>query len=100
MKEYGNPAAADIESLDDVAGREIHVRRSSSYFEHLEALSASMKQRGVEPPRIVVLDELLESEDILDMLNAGMIGMTVLDDYKARFWSQVFPGFMRPTKVL
>ena len=51
-----------------------------------------MQQRGIDPPRIVAVDELLESEDILDMLNAGMIGMTVLDDYKARFWSQVFPN--------
>lgn len=84
-------AADDIETLDDIAGRDIHVRRSSSYFEHLESLAEEMRQRALEPPNIVIVDELLESEDILDMLNAGMIGMTVLDDYKARFWAQVFP---------
>ncbi|MDJ0918528.1 MAG: transporter substrate-binding domain-containing protein, partial [Woeseiaceae bacterium] len=82
----------DIATLDDIAGREIHVRRSSSYFEHLEQLSASMQERDLEPPTIVELDELLETEDILDMLNVGMIDMTVLDDYKAEFWATVFPG--------
>ncbi len=82
----------DIATLDDIAGREIHVRRSSSYFEHLQALSASMQERDLEPPTIVELDELLETEDIMDMLNAGMIDMTVLDDYKAGFWSEVFPN--------
>lgn len=81
----------DIETLDDIGGREIHVRRSSSYFEHLVRLSESMRERGVEPPDIITVDELLESEDILDMANAGMIEMTVLDDYKAEFWAKVFP---------
>ena len=80
----------DIATLDDIAGREIHVRRSSSYYEHLQDLSESMQDKGLKPPTIVELDELLESEDVLDMLNAGMIDMTVLDDYKAGFWSQVF----------
>ena len=85
-------ATEDIETLDDIAGRDIHVRQSSSYYEHLEALSDAMRERDLEPPDIVLLDELLESEDILDMLNAGMIGLTVLDKYKADFWQQVFPN--------
>lgn len=85
------PGAGEIAGLDDLAGREIHVRRASSYYEHLEALVADMRTRGLEPPSIVPLDELLESEDIMDMLNAGIIDMTVMDDYKARFWAKVFP---------
>src|SRR5262249_52434624 len=35
-------------------------------------------------------DENLESEDILEMVNAGLIPMTVVDDHIARFWKQIF----------
>jgi membrane-bound lytic murein transglycosylase MltF len=81
------PAAPEIATLDDLAGLEITVRPSSSYFEHLQRLGATME----EAARIKHADELLEAEDLLEVVNAGMIGMTVLDDYKARFWAGVFP---------
>ena len=85
------PAAPEIATLEDLAGQEISVRQSSSYFEHLQRLSASMEASGLESPQIKPADELLEAEDLLEVVNAGMIGMTVLDDYKARFWAGVFP---------
>jgi len=85
-------AADDIETLDDLAGREIHVRASSSYYEHLIRFQETMRDKGLEPPDIVQVDELLESEDLLDLANTGMIDMTVLDDYKAEFWAGVFPN--------
>lgn len=85
------PAAPVIEAIDDLAGQEIVVRESSSYFEHLRVLEADFVERGLVPPVITLADELLEAEDLLEMVNAGMIPMTVLDDYKAEFWAKVFP---------
>jgi membrane-bound lytic murein transglycosylase MltF len=79
-----------IDTLDDLAGREIVVRESSSYHEHLLALQKDFTDRGLEPPTVRLADEILEAEDLLDMLNAGMIDITVLDDYKAEFWAAVF----------
>ena len=85
------PAAPQMATLEDLAGQEIFVRQSSSYFEHLQRLSATMEESGLESPQVKPIDELLEAEDLLEVVNAGMIGMTVLDDYKARFWAGVFP---------
>ena len=85
------PLSPQIDSLDDLAGREIVVRESSSYYEHLQRLSDSFVERDLEPPIIKLSDELLEAEDLLEMLNAGLIPLTVLDDYKAEFWASVFP---------
>mgnify|MGYP001038818627 CR=1 FL=1 len=84
-------SADEIGTLDDLAGKAIHVRASSSYHEHLARFAATMRDRGLEPPDIVKVDELLEAEDLLDLANAGMIDITVLDDYKAEFWAGVFP---------
>ena len=42
--------------------------------------------------RIVPLPDALEDEDILEMLNAGLLEYVVVDDWKARIWAQVLPA--------
>jgi len=88
------PAAPELDSVDALSGQDIFVRRSSSYYEHLQQLALIIGEKGLEPPRVNAADELLETEDILEILNAGMFGITVLDDYKANFWSEVFPDIV------
>jgi len=39
---------------------------------------------------IVPVDELLEDEDLLEMMHAGLIPATAIDTHKAALWSQVF----------
>ncbi|MEJ2298391.1 MAG: lytic transglycosylase F [Woeseiaceae bacterium] len=85
------PSSPPLETLEDLSGKEVYVRRSSSYFEHLEQLSSALVEKGLAPIDIEPADELLEAEDILEMLAAGSISLTVFDDYKARFWADVFP---------
>ena len=43
----------------------------------------------------MVIDEapdVLEDDDVLEMVNAGLVPITVVDDYLAEFWSKVFTG--------
>ncbi len=41
--------------------------------------------------------EVLADEDILEMVNAGLVPMTMADDYVAEFWRQIFPGMVLNT---
>lgn len=75
--------------IDDLAGQAVYVRRSSSYFEHLSALNQDFAARGLEPVRIVEVDELLRAQDVLEMVNAGSFPATVIDSYKATYWAKV-----------
>ena len=34
---------------------------------------------------------ILEDDDLLEMVNAGLIRTIVVDNYLAEFWKQVFP---------
>jgi membrane-bound lytic murein transglycosylase MltF len=86
------PGAPDLDSLDDLAGREVHVRASSSYYESLQGLNASLAKRGLDPVEIAPVDERLETEDILEMTNAGVFPITVADDFLANLWAQSFEG--------
>ena len=86
------PAAPDLPGMDSLAGQEIFVRESSSYFEHLQGVVADFTARGLTPPVVKSVDELLEAEDILELVDTGIIGIAVLDDYKADFWAELFPN--------
>src|SRR5262245_62091168 len=86
------PGAPAIASLDDLAGQTVQVRKISTYRESLEALSASLRQRGKPAIGITYLPDSLEDEDILEMVNAGLVKITVVDDHLANFWKQIFPA--------
>ena len=84
------PAAPELSSLDDLAGREIHVRRSSSYWRSLEKLNDDLRSRGLKPVEVVATEEFLQDEDLLEMVNAGLLPATVVDSHKAALWAQIF----------
>jgi membrane-bound lytic murein transglycosylase MltF len=79
-----------IERVEDLAGREVCVRKSSSYYESLVSLNDRLSSQGLEPVRIVEVDETLETEDILEMVNSGALDITVSDSHIAEIWSEVF----------
>ena len=86
------PGAPALETLEDLSGREVWVRPSSSYHESLLALNRSLAAEGLAPVEIRPAEEYLGSEDLLEMVNAGLVGIIVVDEHVARFWAQVFDG--------
>jgi len=84
------PASPPITTNDDLSGKEIHVRASSSYYESLKRLNARFKKEGRKQVKLVLADEYLEDEDLLEMMNAGLVLMIVIDSHKGKFWSQIF----------
>jgi membrane-bound lytic murein transglycosylase MltF len=92
VKEYVvTPASTpELTSADDLSGKTVHVRESSSYWESLEALNKRFKEEGKKPIKIVKANELLEDEDLLEMVNADALPAIIVDSHKARFWSKVF----------
>jgi membrane-bound lytic murein transglycosylase MltF len=84
------PGAPPIASVDDLSGKEVFVRKGSIYDESLVRLNAQLKTRGKPPVIITVAPDELEDDDVLEMVNAGLAPITVVDDYLATFWNQVF----------
>ncbi|HVO09762.1 MAG TPA: transporter substrate-binding domain-containing protein [Vicinamibacteria bacterium] len=85
------PGAPAMKSVDDLSGKDVYARKDGSAWASLVALNEQLKAKGLPP---VVLDEAppnLEDDDLLEMANAGLIPMVVVDDYLADFWDKVFP---------
>jgi membrane-bound lytic murein transglycosylase MltF len=85
------PKSPRLESIDDLAGKRIHVRKASSYFESLQALNERFKREDKPEIQLVLVPDSLEDEDMMQMLDAGLIQLMVVDDWKAHMWSLVLP---------
>jgi membrane-bound lytic murein transglycosylase MltF len=84
------PGAPPIAAVDDLAGQTVFVRKASPYYETLTRLSEDLVKRGKPAVEIEEAPDPLEDDDILEMVNAGLAPITVVDDYLAEFWQQVF----------
>lgn len=89
----GNRETPPLKRTDDLAGRHVYVRKDSAYVTSLKALNQSLINRGLDQVSIVEVDHL-ESEDILELINAGGLSLTVVDDYLARFWGEVMDNLV------
>jgi membrane-bound lytic murein transglycosylase MltF len=70
----------------------VFVREKSNYHESLVALNEKLKAEGKPPVDIRPAPENLEDDDLLEMVNAGLIPAIVVDDYLANFWKKIFPN--------
>jgi membrane-bound lytic murein transglycosylase MltF len=85
------PASPAVSSVEDLQGKELFVRKSSSYYESLVALNRRFATENKPVAIIKEAPEALEDEDLVEMLNAGLIPLIVMDKHKADLWKQVFP---------
>ncbi|MGU3522811.1 transglycosylase SLT domain-containing protein [Enterobacteriaceae bacterium C23F] len=85
------PSSPKVASLEQLSGKTVLVRKSSSYYESLLTLNQHFAEESRPPVIIEPAPESLEDEDLIEMLNAGLIPLIVVDRHLAIFWKQVFP---------
>ncbi|MFN2334636.1 MAG: transglycosylase SLT domain-containing protein, partial [Wenzhouxiangellaceae bacterium] len=85
------PGASPVATLADMAGRDVLVRRDSSYFNSLQRANRKLDDQGLAEMRLEYAPGHFEVGDVLEMVNAGVAEYAVADEYLAGFWSQVLP---------
>lgn len=88
------PGLGNISSIDDLSSTALHLRRSSSYFTHVQDLNFGRAKAGLAEIPVVAVDEYLEDHDILDLVDEGVFPATIVDSHKAELWSQVFENII------
>jgi len=83
------PGAPALAGLDDLAGKEVFVRPATSYYESLMALNDRFRAAGKPEVRLTLLPDPIEDEDELDMVNAGLLGIAVVDEWLFDLWSPI-----------
>lgn len=90
-----------ITSLGDLSGKEVCVNPLTVYYETLQRLSQEFQNAGKLPIHVKAVDPKLTDEDLLEMVNAGLLPATVTINVRAEFWSKVLPHLtLHPNIVL
>jgi membrane-bound lytic murein transglycosylase MltF len=85
------PRGPELKIIDDLAGKEVFARPTTSYYESLVSLNEKFKTAGKPLVKITKLPDPLEDEDTLDMVNAGLLGPVVVDEWVAKLWKPILP---------
>ena len=94
------PKAPRITGLEDLSGKEIYVNPLTVYYENLQHLSESLQNAGKPPILVKKADPNLTDEDLLEMVNAGLIPATATINIRAEFWSKVFPHLILHSSII
>jgi membrane-bound lytic murein transglycosylase MltF len=94
------PKAPAIASLEELSGKEVYVNPLTDYFENLKQVSDSFQKAGKPPILVRSADTNLTDEDLLEMVNAGLLPVTVTINVRASFWSKVLPHLMVHSNIV
>ena len=96
-----SPHGPEIASVDDLSGKEVFVRESSSYYQSLQQLNARFAREGKAAVVLTPAPEELEDEDLMEMASVGLVDILVVDNHKAWFWQRIWPTLkLHPTVTL
>jgi membrane-bound lytic murein transglycosylase MltF len=95
----GGPGAPPIHSIEDLAGQHVYVRENTSFQASLIRLNNSLQKAGRKPMQIDFTDPYLESEDILAMVNEGMIPFTIVPEDLGTLWNNMYTNLKVYTNI-
>ena len=80
----------EIRQYEDLSGKEVFIEPTSEYLKSLVQVSETMVIKGLKPIIIRALPAQLSRGGILELINDKVIGVTVMEDYKAEMWKLVY----------
>ena len=84
----------DVSKLADLGGKEIYVNPLSVSYQRLQRLNEKLKQEKKPLVNLKAADPNLIDDDLVQMVNAGVIPATVTSDLRAKLWSQILPNLV------
>ena len=85
------PTSSSVSTLQDLSGKEIYANPLTAYYQNLKYLSNSLQNAGKPPILVRPADPNLTDEDLLEMVNAGLIPATATIAIRGDFWAKVLP---------
>jgi membrane-bound lytic murein transglycosylase MltF len=82
----------ELDSPEELSGKEVAVGRSTSYYESLIRLNERLTAQGKPPVSITIVPDTLEVADLMEMTAAGLLPATVGDDWVVGLWVQIIKG--------
>jgi membrane-bound lytic murein transglycosylase MltF len=81
-----------VSSVEELGGKEIYANPLSVAYQSLQQLNEKLKKEGKTQIVIKDADKYLLDDDLVQMVNGGLIPATVTRESRAKLWSQVLPN--------
>ena len=78
-----------VSTIEELGGKEVYANPLSTYYDNLQKVNASLQKGGKTPIVIKAADKNLMDDDLVQMVNAGLIPATVTTKQRADLWSNV-----------
>jgi membrane-bound lytic murein transglycosylase MltF len=85
-------ALADVSSFDGLAGHPIYANPLTTYYNHLQKINEQRRSDGKPPLDVRPADRNLTEDDLIQMVNAGLIPATAANKVRAMLWDKVLPN--------
>ncbi len=79
-----------VSSLQDLGGKKVFVNPLTTYYRNLEKVNESLRKQGKPAILIESGGKDLVDEDLMEMVNAGILSATVTITERAQLWASVF----------
>jgi membrane-bound lytic murein transglycosylase MltF len=78
-----------VSTMEDLGGKEVYANPLTTYYDNLQKVNASLQKAGKPQIIIKAADKNLMDDDLVQMVNAGLIPATVTTKQRADLWSGV-----------
>ena len=85
------PNFGPVSSAEGLSGKEIYVNPLAESDQNLKQLNQKLQSEGKAPILIKEADPQLTEDDLIQMVNAGLIPATIANQARAKLWSEVLP---------
>src|SRR5262245_39960788 len=78
--------------FDDLVGKPIYANPVTVAYDNLNRISEERQKAGKPPLTIKAADKALMGDDLVEMVNAGLIPATVIFKARGELWAKVLPN--------
>ena len=78
-----------LSTLADLSGKEVYANPLTTYYQNLQKANEQLQNSGKAPMILKAADKNLMDDDLVQMVNAGLIPATATTKQRADLWSQV-----------
>ena len=95
----GRSNLPEIDKLESLSGKAVFINPKSSFAEHLAEINKGFDWRGLSLIKLIPANTKLTDEDILQMVNSGIVDFTIADLHVAENWAQILPNLRVYDKI-
>ena len=88
------PSSPPLQNLADLSGQTVYGSRNTNFHTTLSVVNKNLKREGKLPVNLISPLGDLDDEDLLEMLNSGLISYVIVGGWKFKLWQSIYKNIV------